>query len=271
MKSPIKYFGGKFYMLPKIEVHYPKDIYKRVYIEGFGGGAALLLSKDPYGVEIYNDLDKNVYSLFKVLSDKTLYGQFKDSLDLTPYSRDIREEYKKDLKKKDLTIIERAVKFFYVNRTSFNGQGSFCTNTSARRGMSKAVSDYLSAIDRLYELHQRISRVIIENMDILALLDKYNKEDTFFYLDPPYVHSTRKSTARYNCEMTDKQHQSMIERIISHKGKFLISGYDCDIYHVLEDNGFFKLSFKSPSSDMMETIWWNYHLENETRSIVALP
>ena len=258
MKSPIKYFGGKVYMMSIIEEHYPQDIQKRVFIEGFGGGASALMSKPPYGCEIYNDLEKNVYSLFKVISDTDMFNEFKHILDCTPYSRALRDEYLHDLKERNnLSLIERAVRYFYVNRTSFNGQGSFCTNLHIRRGMSKAVSDYLSAVDRLQDIHERISRVIVENLDILSLLDKYSGEDTFFYLDPPYVHSTRKSMARYSCEMTDEQHIAMIEKIIKHRGKFVISGYDCEIYRTLEDKGFQKLSFKSPSSNMTETIWWN--------------
>lgn len=259
LRSPIKYFGSKFFMMKEIQAHFPKDIRNLSFIEGFGGGASVLFSKEPYGVEIYNDLDENVYSLFKVISDKQLFSEFKNKLDVTPYSRELRDEFKNDLKQ-EISLLDRAYKFFYVNRTSFNGCGGFASALDIRRNMNKSVSDYLSMVDYLPEIHQRFSRIVIEHLDINALLKRYNKEDVFYYLDPPYVHSSRKSLARYNCEMTDEQHIEMLNIILNHKSKFLISGYKNDIYNILLENGWNEYSFKSPLSDSIETLWWNYDI-----------
>jgi len=63
--------------------------------------------------------------------------------------------------------------------------------------MSKSVSDYLSMIDYLPQIHNRLSSVIVENRDIFELIPKYDSKETFFYLDPPYVHETRSSTTSY--------------------------------------------------------------------------
>lgn len=265
MRSPIKYFGGKIYMYDELKKHFPKDFEELVFIDGFGGGGSVLFSKEPTGVEIYNDLDQNLYNLFKVLSDKKLFMEFKEKLDLLPYSRDFRSEFKKNLKEEydKLSEVERAVFYFYLNRTSYNGNGSFVTSINSRRNMSKSVSDYLSMVDYLPEIHQRISRVIIERLDICELLKKYNCEKIFFYLDPPYVWSSRKSKARYCCDMTDEQHKEMLNIILNHKAKFLISGYDNSIYNILTENGWRKYQFKSPLSDSVETIWYNYDIEKE--------
>lgn len=45
-------------MMREIQAHFPKDIKDLVFIEGFGGGGAAIFSKEPYGAEIYNDIDK---------------------------------------------------------------------------------------------------------------------------------------------------------------------------------------------------------------------
>lgn len=274
MRSPIKYFGGKIYMYDELKKHFPKDFEELVFIDGFGGGGSVLFSKEPIGVEIYNDLDQNLYNLFKVLSDKRLFMEFKEKLDLLPYSRDFRSEFKKKLKEEydKLSEVERAVFYFYLNRTSYNGNGSFVTSINSRRNMSKSVSDYLSMVDYLPEIHQRISRVIIERLDICELLKKYNCEKIFFYLDPPYVWSSRKSKARYCCDMTDDQHKEMLNIILNHKAKFLISGYDNSIYNILTENGWKKYQFKSPLSDSVETIWYNYDVKKEKEFLkIELP
>lgn len=239
MKSPIKYYGGKSYMTNIIINHFPKEY--DIYVEGFGGGASVLFQKDKTALEVYNDLGENVYSLFKVLSDKEMFLKLKERMDLAVYSAQLREEYKKDLKT-NLSLEDRAYKFLYVNRSSFNGVGGFSTTMIVRRNMSKSTSDFLSMIDKLPEIHNRLSSVIIEHRDIFDLLDKYNKENVFMYLDPPYVKETRLSNQLYECEMTDEQHLQLCEKLLTFKGKILLSGYDNEIYKIL-DSKFKKVSF----------------------------
>lgn len=260
MQSPIKYYGGKTYMTEIIKGNFPSEF--KTYVEGFGGGASVLFSKEPSKIEVYNDLEENVYSLFKVLSNESLMKEMKSKLDLTPYSRQIREEFKSDLKKNDLSIVDRAYKFFYVNRTSFNGVGGFSVTMLPRRNMMKNVSSYLALIDGLESFHQRLSSVVIEHLDIFDLLSKYDSKDTFFYLDPPYVQSTRKSTQKYGVEMTDDDHKRFVEVCNELKGKVLISGYNSPIYDGLK--GFEKVTFKSPNagSSATECLWRNYPVKS---------
>ena len=256
MKSPIKYYGGKSYMTNIIIDQFPKEY--EVYVEGFGGGASVLFEKEKTPLEVYNDLGENVYSLFKVLSDKEMFERLKEKLDLTYYSEELRNEFKKDLKG-ELSLEDRAYKFIFVNRSSFNGVGGFSTTMLARRNMSKSTSDYLSMIDKLPEIHNRLSSVIIEHKDIMDLLDKYDKETTFMYLDPPYVKETRLSNQTYEVEMSNEEHIKMCERLLSFKGKILLSGYDNELYRIL-DSKFNKLSFKShnANSSAIEILWKNY-------------
>lgn len=263
MNTPIKYFGGKGTMFNNIIKYFPEKGTFDTYIEPFGGSFSIGLKKPETEVEIYNDLEKNVYSLYKVLSDKELFEEFKFKCDLVHFSEDLRKEYKEKLKE-DQSIVDRAFHFFYVNRTSRNGIGGITLNTIIRRKMSKSTSDFLSAIDRLPELHQRLSKVIILNRDGIKLIEKYNKENIFIYCDPPYVHSTRTDT-RYNVDMEDEQHTKFLDTVIKSKSKILISGYDCEMYNRLTENGFEKINFEVKTIDgafkkktKVETLWKNY-------------
>jgi DNA adenine methylase len=199
-----------------------------------------------------------------VISDKTLFDEFKEKCDLALYSEDIRKECKENLKRDDLSIVERAFNFFYVNRTSHNGVGGFSVNSYIRRGMSKSVSDYLSSIDKLMALHDRLSRVIVTNTDGIKLIEKHNNPNTLIYCDPPYEQSTRTST-RYVVDMDNTTHQRFIDAVIKSKSKILISGYDCELYNQLVDNGFEKIQFEVKTiggnfkpKTKVETLWKNY-------------
>lgn len=266
IKSPVKYFGGKGNGIREtIYDHFPSQNTYDIYIEPFGGAANVLLGKPQFGIEIYNDLEENIYSLFKIISDKTLFSKFKEMCDLAIYSRQLRDEYKEDLKKNDLDTLQRAFKYFYVNRTSVNGIGGFSVAQIIRRNMSKSTSDFLSSIDGLDTIHNRISSVIIEKTDGLKLIEKYDKNKVFMYLDPPYVWSERSPT-RYKVDMTNKQQEELINLLIGLKNaKILLSGYNCELYKKLTDNGWSKFDFSVSMMDgnrkpktSIEVLWKNY-------------
>ena len=202
--APIRFYGGKGTMFKNILEHFPSKEEYDIYVEPFGGSYSIGLKKEPTKVEIYNDLDQNVYSLYMVISNPEMFKRFKERCDLVLYSDDIRKEFKK-LLKGDISMEDRAFYFFYVNRTSHNGIGGFSMNSSVRRNMSKAVSDYLSCIDRLPELHDRLSRVIVSNTNGNNLIRKYNNPRNLIYADPPYEQSTR-TGARYKVDMDRSGH-----------------------------------------------------------------
>lgn len=256
IRSPIKYFGGKSHMVDCIINQFPKEF--NVYAEPFVGGGSVLFNKAQSGVEIINDISNNVYSVFKCLSDHELFLKVKEKLDVTYYSRLLRENFKDDLLM-DLDIAERAYKFIYVTRTSFNGVGGFSVNKLVRRNMCKSVSDYLSMVDGLFDIHNRLSSVVVENLDIFDFIDKYDSDDVFMYLDPPYVIGTRKSNQKYQHEFTDKQHEMLCDRILNCKSKILLSGYDNEIYDML-DVKYKKVYFnpKNSNSKVVEVLWKNY-------------
>jgi len=263
LNSPCRTYGGKGGMKYDIIKHFPVKGSYDVYIEPFGGGASILFALEPCSVEIYNDLEENVYSLFKVISDPALFIQFKQMCDLCYVSRQLREEYEQELKT-ELTIVQRAFRYWYVNRTSYSGSGGFSINLSPRRGMSKSTSDFLSTVENLENIHQRLSRVVIEHTDAINLIKKYNNENVFFYLDPPYEPGTRVPGAMYKCDMTAEQHRTLIDTLIGCKSKIILSGYDNAEYGRLVDAGWKKIDFDWNTIDSkraprvkIESLWIN--------------
>lgn len=269
MNAPIHYFGGKGTMWNEIIAQFPERERYDVYVELFSGTYTVGLHM-PYipPIEVFNDMNKNVYCLYKVLRDETLFPQFLKMVELTPYSEDMRYDAREKLKDTSLSELDRAYWYYVFNRFSINGIGGFANNMLVRRNMSKSVSDFLSSVDRMPELHERLKHLIIYNRDALELMDKYNQSNCFLYCDPPYVWSTRGKT-RYDIDQDDEFHKKFIEKCINSKSKILISGYDNPIYNALEENGFTKTAFNVNTIDgnrrpktRTETLRRNYDLSN---------
>ena len=273
VKTPLsKYYGGKFNMIKFLLQFVPPH---KVYVEVFGGSGALLFAKEPSKLEVFNDIDSEVVNFFRILRDKRKFKEFYRQVSLVPYSR---EEFKNFLKTLgEGNEVERAVKFFVCVKQSFGGQLQN-TGWSYGKTTNKDVSAYLSAIENLPQVVERLRRVQIENRDYRKIFEIYDSEDTFFYCDPPYVKDVRKSYYNYRYEFTLEDHKEFVERVLKLKGMVLISGYEHPIYERLEKEGWKKsyyfrrtsASLKSRSV-VKEVVWWNQNLEEKLKRKKRMP
>lgn len=240
-KSPINWFGGKYYMANKIISLFPEH---KIYVEVFGGAGHILFKKQPSNVEVYNDIDSGLTTFFKVLRNEITAKKLQKALDLTPYSRE--EFYNcRDTWRTETDEVEKVRKWYTALMQSFSSNLSTWSHSKSksRRGMSQAVSQWLGKIENnIPDAIERFKTVQIENMDFRNLIKKYDGKDTLFYLDPPYIHETRKMTYQYQHEMLNEDHEDLVNILINIKGKAVLSGYKHEIYDSLIDNGWQKIS-----------------------------
>ena len=242
LRSPIWWFGGKGNLVSKLLKFVPEHTY---YCEVFGGGAALLFAKQPAKFEVYNDIDSSLVAFFRVLRDPRKFKKFYKKVCLTPYSR---EEYChcRDTWQNCEDEVERVYRWFIVARMSFGGrfgQGWGYNVGQIHRNMAGSVSRYLSIIELLPEIHQRIMTVQIEHLDWKDCMEKYNAwgKDGFMYNDPPYYPDTRRSGG-YKHEFSREQHEELIDYLLTKtKTKIMLSGYDNPLYQNLEKHGWKKI------------------------------
>ena len=268
--TPFGYFGGKFFMADKLMPLFPEH---KTYVEVFGGSGAILINKKPSEIEVYNDIDGELYNFFKVIADKKLFKKFQEKISLLPYSRECYYEYR-DMRTDKLDKAGRAVRFYYLIKSTINGE-----HPNSKKGpgwrfsIDVNIPQYVrNSIDKLSLIHKRLSEVYIDNLDFRKLIANWDRPDTFFYLDPPYVVSSRKSGG-YMFEMMDEDHNDLIDILLNIKGKWLLSGYDNDIYNKrLSD--FYRQDFnclanslryrdKNNNPGRTETVWANYDLNEQ--------
>jgi DNA adenine methylase len=232
MRSPIAWYGGKIQMAKSIVSQFPPHT---TFVDVFGGSAAILLAKEPSPVEVYNDIHSGLVTLFRVLRDPELFPRFERMCQLTPYSREEMEHCRASWQTEP-DQVTKAWMFFVAVRQGFVGshQGtkaawSYAVGTS-RQGRAKVVNAWLGVVDRLPEISARFKDVQVEYRDWASILADYDTPDTLFYCDPPYVPDTRVSTNDYLHEMDEPAHTALVERLLTIKGKAVLSGYDHALY-----------------------------------------
>lgn len=254
MNAVLKYPGAKNRLAPWIIEYIPEH---DVYLEPFFGSGGVFFNKKPATIETLNDLNSDVTNYFKVLREypeKLIY-----LLELTPFGR---EEYNNSYIQEECSDIEKARRFAVQ---CFMGYG--CSNNykngfrSSQQGHSPRTTKAWNKLPETLRLATiRLKDAQIENLPAVELIKRYNTKDVFIYADPPYLHSTRKGYL-YKHEMTDEQHIELLETLLEHPGKVLLSGYDNKLYNkmLLNWNKVYKNTTAEAGLKRTEVLWMNYN------------
>lgn len=178
MKSFLSYLGGKSLLAGKIAPLVSEHI---CYCEVFAGAAWMLFKKEPSKVEIINDINKDLVTLYRVI--KNHLEEFIRYLKWILVARDEFERFVAE-NTETLTDIQRAVRFYYLIRS---GYASRVKNpTISISTLRRAHFNIVRIEEELSVVYFRLARVYVENKPYEEILTRYDKEHTFFYLDPPY-------------------------------------------------------------------------------------
>lgn len=272
ISPPLKWHGGKHYLSDKIHALADQTTYKHRVIT-HGGGMAELWNWEHDGIsEIANDINGNLSNFWNVLRDEGQFADFQRRVQATPFSRPLWDEAEKHVTSDTGRSIERAFWFFVYARQSMAGRMDSFTpisRTRTRRGMNEQCSAWLSAIDGLPRVHERLKRVLILNTDAIKIIQQQDGPDTLFYSDPPYLRTTRTAPDVYQYEMTLEQHEQLLTTLASIKGKFILSAYQNDLYQSYADrHGWSKDTHELPNNAatgakkkrMTEVLFYNFEI-----------
>lgn len=251
--AAIKWHGGKQYLADWIISLMPPHLH---YVEPYFGGGAVLLARDPNRdwmqrnggklpahlkgcSEVVNDINWELTTFWRVLLEPELFAQFQRAINGTPFAELAFENSKQYLawcknngmQARDLAV---AGAFFIRNRQSRQGLGKDFATLSRNRTRGRRneqANSWLSAVEGLPEIHERLQGVVILNRDAISVIKQQDGEHTLFYCDPPYLHETRSTTKEYGeHEMSEEQHCELLMALNAIKGKFMLSGYHSDLY-----------------------------------------
>lgn len=231
-RPPLRWHGGKWRLAPWIIGHFPPH---KCYVEPFGGGASVLLRKSRSSLDVYNDLDEAVVTLFRVLRDRP--DDLIRRVELTPFSRDdfdLAQDFDRPVEDE----IDLCLRLLVRSHMGFSTAGTCGRGNREKTGFrARGVRAGTTPPENwrrfppvLAEVAERFQGVVIDRRPALDLIEMHDAADTLFYLDPPYLPSTRDARADYNHELTEADHADLLERITRLAGRVVLSGYASALY-----------------------------------------
>ena len=210
MIGPLAYIGGKNRLAKQIIALLPEH---QTYVEPFAGGAQVFFHKEPSKVEILNDLDFEIVNFFRVCQH-----HYQELVRYLNYCLISRRWYGLIAAEEpaSLTDIQRAGRFFYLQKNSFGGlilKQHYHYGVIQRPNYnSKRIPEIIQAA------HQRLQGVQIESLPYEQILERYDRATTLFYLDPPYW-----QRKLYKFNFSDQNFIDLERRLHNVKGRFILS------------------------------------------------
>ena len=256
MNSFIAWVGGKKALRKLIYTMFPVQFDR--YIEVFGGGGWVLFGKPPNlkrKLEVYNDYNSNLANLFYCVKNRTCAFLLElgflpiNSRDEFSMIRTFLEKQEPDttflqeeltlaeqnlsppdyeeirailLENAQMTDVKRAAAFFKLIRYSY---GSGCTSFGFQP------FDVRKCFDAIWQASHRLSETVIENKDFEALIRQYDRDNAFFYCDPPYY----ETEGHYEVVFRKEDHMRLRDTLKACRGKWMVSYNDCDFIRELYD------------------------------------
>jgi DNA adenine methylase len=238
----LRWHGGKWRLAAWIIAHFPPH---RTYVEPYGGAGSILLRKQRSFAEVWNDLDDEVVTLFRVLRNPAQAEKLLTQLRLTPFARaEFAEAYKpavEPIERCRRLIIRVFMGQGSVSNERLAGATGFRNNTlrNASRPFSPIPAhDWARYPEALRAAIERLEGVVIESRDAVELMRQHDRSDVLFYCDPPYLPETRSRCGNrkgggfvtYAHELSVDDHRELLDFLSTLKGMVVLSGYPSPLY-----------------------------------------
>ena len=215
-KPFLKWAGGKTQLISQIKEKLPKKLYEDpfIYIEPFVGSGAIffwMLRQFPnLNKAVINDINSDLINCYLSIREEVesiidLLAKWEKEYHLfLEHTEDKKQYYysKRTLfNKRMVGQIEQSALFIFLNRTCFNGLYRVNRKNEFNVPIGKYKKPQICNSENLRAVSKVLQKVTIINGDFSKTLP-YAKENTFFYLDPPY--KPLDETSSFNSYAKDK-------------------------------------------------------------------
>jgi len=149
----------------------------------------------------------------------------------------------------------------------FIGSGQIFIRIDHSRVNTIEINDCAGEVVDAWGNHDLPRNVLLSEEDFRSfILRDATPTKIFIYLDPPYLLSTRNNVKYYKHELTDQDHEELIQQIIDTKAMVLLSHPRCPMYERLLAHGFRieEFTYRTRGATKQDAIWFNYNPEEFT-------
>lgn len=214
--SPLRYVGGKFYARALILEQLPAHTF---YVEPFAGGASIFFAKPKVKRNWLNDIDTELINCLTIIRDRPTELITSLSGELATKER---HHYYKYLH--PVTTLERAQRWYYLNRTSYSG---IMNMQNCYWGYNASYSMQPQNWPRaIISASTKLQGVELTCLDYTSVLNRCPK-GAFLFIDPPYFKADQSKFYTHAFTLTD--HNKLATTLLQHRGdfKFLLTYDDC--------------------------------------------
>lgn len=208
INSPFRYPGGKFYARKLILSYISQH---SSYIEPFAGGASIFFAKHKVQHNWLNDVDKELMNCFLHIRDCP--DQLIECLKDEKATKERHTFYKNAYKPK--SDLDRAVRWFYLNRTSYSG---IMNVQNCFWGYGDKYSMRPENWPRnILRTSRKLQGVRLTSIDFAEVIAKA-ENGSFLFIDPPYFNADQDKF--YTHAFTRDDHFRLSEILKQHTRKF---------------------------------------------------
>jgi DNA adenine methylase len=210
----------------------------RVYVEPFAGSAAVILNLPRrFPVEVLNDLDSDLVNFYRVLQDRRSFRELMRRLVWTPYAREEVAEAARVLRSDERDEVARAWAVFVAHNQAVSGHRATGPGRWARSLRNEKASRFVNRVAELRAVRERLLGVNVEHLDAIECIERWDSEETTFYVDPPYHPDTHGAHDAYAIGPDADHTRALVDVLLGIRGQAAVSGYDHAEYRRLEDAG----------------------------------
>ncbi len=197
------------------------------YIEPFAGSAVPFLGFNPQ-TAVLADINTDVIQAYRQL--KTSHRKLWWIISSLPITEEFYYELR-SVQPDQLSPIERAARFIYLNRYCFNGV--YRTNLKGEFNVSRGKGALgIPSLELFKGFSDRLKNTKLVNRDFETVIDSSRKND-FIYIDPPYIDSSKRDRGEYGLNSFKGRDLdrliSSLQRADSRGVSVMISYRDCPI------------------------------------------
>lgn len=243
--SPLRYPGGKGKMYKDVvSILQMNDLIGSNYIEPFAGGAGVairLLLEEKVESIFINDYDRAIYAFwYSILYSTEDFIKKIENTEINIENWKVQKEIQKN--KENVSLFELGFSTFYLNRTNRSGilkagpigghsqNGDYKIDCRFNKG---------KLIELINTISSKKNRIHISNMDAKYFIEEVDKNNTFFFIDPPYYHKGKDLYVNFYTHQDHVDLSNAINRELDNQ-RYILTYDKCDeismMYDFLEFN-----------------------------------